>query len=715
METNLKYPPFFYKRSYLAAAIALAAPLLPSTSLANTIEEVIVTADFRDANVMTIGSSVTVITEDAFARRNAKHLEDILTLAPNINFATGASRGRFIQIRGIGERSQFKDPLDPSVGLIVDGADLSGIGLAGSLMDTQQVEVLRGPQGTKFGASALAGAINIESNKPGEDFEGEISIGVGNYDKLDTGFVLSGPLINDSLLGRIAYQSNSTDGYIDNDFLDKDDTNNIDEELVRASLRWLASDDLTIDLAAFHIDADNGYNAFSIYNTRSIPADDPGKDLQKTTSITANLNWQGFSSFALEANLFSEKSDLEYSFDYDWINEELGGYRGSENNKRERDAVGIDLRAVSKEDSKILGASWVAGFYWYSRKVELNTLAGDNFGYALDFSSQTDTERLALYTELEWELSDRLALIVGGRFEQYNLDYIDSVNVVASGDDDLWGGKIALEYQITDDTLLYSSVSRGYKAGGVNGQAVGKVLSDPSTDADIADFLFSRAAFEAETLLNYEVGLKSWYLNGDLFVSASAFYMDRTDLQAKSSVLFPPAEWREYLDNIDGGNNYGLEFEAGWQIADKVRLFGSIGFLETELGDLEVQDLDSNNGAFLQQDGRDQAHAPAYQFNIGTEINIVGDFFFTLEVDGKDEFYFSNSHNEKSESYELVNSSVSYLSDDFTITLWGRNLTNRDYQTRGFYFANGPDFSKNTAYYQLGEPRIFGVDATYNF
>jgi iron complex outermembrane receptor protein len=158
METIMQY-----KHRYIVAAIALASPLLSATSVANTIEETIVTADFRDIELQKMPASVTVITADVFTRRNARHLEDILTVAPNINFATGASRGRFVQIRGIGERSQFKDPLDPSVGLIVDGADLSGIGLAGSLLDTQQVEILRGPQGTRFGASALAGAINIQT------------------------------------------------------------------------------------------------------------------------------------------------------------------------------------------------------------------------------------------------------------------------------------------------------------------------------------------------------------------------------------------------------------------------------------------------------------------------------------------------------------------------------------------------------------------------
>ena len=438
----------FFSKSLLTLSISASVFAADNPG----IETVVVTADFRESDVMTIGSSVTVISPETFMRRDARHLEDILTLAPNVNFSAGASRGRFVQIRGIGERSQFKDPVDPSVGLVIDGADLSGVGLAGSMMDARQVEVLRGPQGTRFGASALAGAINIESNKPTETFEGKVSLGVGNYDKLDTGLMLSGPLVDDSLLGRFSYQSNSTDGYIDNDFLDKDDTNNIDEQMARVSLRWLTNDKLTVDFTAFYIDADNGYNAFALDNSRDIPTDDPGHDRQETTSIATQIYWSGFSAFELQANLFSENSNLEYGFDWDWENEALSawGYRGSENGVRDREALGADIRFVSNEGAELLGASWVAGLYWYEREVSLEHISGDNFGYDLKLVSQTDTDRLAVYGELEWALTEQLALIVGGRVEQYELSYSDNVGVKTNLDDDLWGGKLALEYQIDD-------------------------------------------------------------------------------------------------------------------------------------------------------------------------------------------------------------------------------------------------------------------------
>ena len=110
--------------------------------------------------------SVTVINEEDIINRNAQHIEDILFAIPNINYSTGSSRGKFLQIRGIGERSEFTEPVNYSVGVIIDGIDFTGISLAASTFDVEQIEVLRGPQGTIYGANALAGLINIVSNSP---------------------------------------------------------------------------------------------------------------------------------------------------------------------------------------------------------------------------------------------------------------------------------------------------------------------------------------------------------------------------------------------------------------------------------------------------------------------------------------------------------------------------------------------------------------------
>ena len=280
----------FYQCKYFTLLCLLAigtGNALPA-SADPVIDEIIISADFRAASAQTTPASISIVSEARLIDRTAKHLEDVLNIAANVNSAAGASRGRFFQIRGIGERSQFKEPLDSSVGLVVDGIDFSNLGLAGGVYDVEQIEILRGSQGTAFGSSALAGLINISSAAPTKEFEGQVDLGMGNYASQSIGMVVSGPISN-RLLGRIAISKNSGDGYIKNDFSNRDDTNNIDELLMRAKLHWTPIDALDIDLTAVFIDTDNGYNAFSLENTRRTRSDEPGHDRQESSAVCLEI------------------------------------------------------------------------------------------------------------------------------------------------------------------------------------------------------------------------------------------------------------------------------------------------------------------------------------------------------------------------------------------------------------------------------------------
>ena len=148
----------------------------------SVVEEIVVHGELRDNTLMSTPSSVSVISLIDWRAGTVNHLEELLSRAPNVNFSSGASRGRFIQIRGIGERGQFSEPLNPSVGLLLDGVDMSGIGTAATLFDIKQVEIFRGPQGTVYGANALAGLINITSNDPTENFYARLTLDAGKFD-----------------------------------------------------------------------------------------------------------------------------------------------------------------------------------------------------------------------------------------------------------------------------------------------------------------------------------------------------------------------------------------------------------------------------------------------------------------------------------------------------------------------------------------------------
>ncbi len=171
------------KSKILTASIIASYALLNTPAFAEetTLEPIVVSADFREKTLSETTNSVTVIGEEEIYDKASAAFEEVIGKAPNVNFTSGGSRAHHIQIRGIGERSQFQYPLNPSVGLNVDGMDFSNNALAVTLFDVKQIEVLKGPQGTSFGANGMAGVINVQSNEPTKETEGHVEATVGNY------------------------------------------------------------------------------------------------------------------------------------------------------------------------------------------------------------------------------------------------------------------------------------------------------------------------------------------------------------------------------------------------------------------------------------------------------------------------------------------------------------------------------------------------------
>jgi outer membrane receptor for ferric coprogen and ferric-rhodotorulic acid len=245
--------------------------------------------------------------------------------------------------------------------------------------------------------------------------------------------------------------------------------------------------------------------------------------------------------------------------------------------------------------------------------------------------------------------------------------------------------------------MLYGLVSRGYKAGGVN--------SDPSLSAEDREF-------DTELMLNFETGVKGSWFEQRLQTRLSVFYQQRKDIQIKQSLVQSrddsnASDFTDYFGNSGKGRNYGMEAEVNWLATEALSIQGSLGLLETEYDTPLSTTLDS----------RDQAHAPRYQFALGSSLRISENLSWTADIEGKDKFYLSSSHNEQSESYWLLNTNLAYSADQWTLSVWGRNLTNEDVIVRGFGgFGNDPrKYYATEPYYQFGEPRVFGVSGQYNF
>jgi outer membrane receptor protein involved in Fe transport len=695
------------------AILALTLTIAPVALGADAVlEEVIVTAGFRDTPLLDQPTSTTVLTGEDIRQRAAQHLEDILNVAPNVNFASGASRARFFQIRGIGERSQFQEPLNPSIGFIVDGIDFSGLGTAGTLFDASQVEILRGPQGTYHGANALAGLINIRTGEPQSQPLLRVEATAADYGTWSAGIVGSGPLIRDQLLYRLAVSSHRSDGYIENDYLARDDTNDLDETTVRGKLRWLAGDTGTLDLTALYVDVDNGYDAFSLDNTRHTLSDQPGKDTLESTAL--GLDWHSEpGAVQLEAALTAATTDSDYAYDEDWsyVGIAPGWYASRDQYLRERDSYSAQLRLLSRDGSRLFEDStdWVAGLYYLGEREDLQR----RYTYLeSDFFSRYDTDTLALFGQLDVDLGDRLSLITGLRLERRKTDYRDSNDVASDPEKDLWGGRLVLEYTLEEGRMTYAGVSRGYRANGVNAQILAS--RETTDDPDIIQRLDALQAFDAEYLTNYELGFKGSFLRETVRARAALFYMDRDDQQVKGSLTIDrddgSTNFIDYTDNAAEGNNYGLELEVDWLASDNLTLYGNLGLLETEF-DQYI------NAAGEDLSGRDQAHAPAYQYAVGGRFDFGNGFYLRLDLEGKDDFYFSDRHDVVAPSSDLLQARLGYATERWSVALWGRNLTDEDYYVRGFgSFGNDPRKGYIVEpYYQYGEPRLIGLSASYSF
>ena len=691
-------------------------------SVANpALTEIVVSAELLENNALELPNSVTVIDNAAIQQRGAQHLEDLLALAPNVNYTTGASRGRFIQIRGIGERAEFQAPIINSVGVLIDGIDFTGIATAASTLDVQQVEVLRGPQGTVYGANALAGLINVVSNPPTQSLTGELTVGLEEFGGREVSGVISAPT-SDTSAYRLAVKHYQSDGFTRATFLDRDDTNNINETTARASFNTQINEQLNLDFKVFLADIDNGYDAFSLSNTRVTDTDEPGFDRQDTLAAAVKAQYALSDSLTFKGALSTARSELEYAFDEDWSNvficqntacdSELLGFdlffSSFDLYQRDNDNTTVDLRLISAGAGAV---NWVAGFYYRDQQVNLQR----TYTFADFFSSRLDTRNAALYGQVEFALNNRWSLTSGLRAERHQLDYLDIQDNTAAPQETLWGGRIALEYLADNGAFYYALVSRGYKAGGFN------LAGTLSLDERV---------FDTETQINYEVGFKHTFLDDSLSLQATLFYQDRNDVQVDQSIVRSvasnqiggqcPCTFTDFTANAASGSNSGLELELTWQAAEQFSLFATLGLLATEFDEFLSFDhilANRDEGVAFDLAGRDQAQAPRYSGIVGGRYAITNRLSLGGSLEFKDDFLFSNSHEGRSDSYQLLNLELAYQTEQWRLALYGKNLTDELVKTRGFgTFGNDPrEFYALDEYNQFGAPRVVGVRASLNF
>ena len=675
----------------------------------DTIEEIVVTASFRDRPLTEIPASITVLDADAVEDLAVQHFEELIGVVPNLNWSGDGHRARYLQIRGVGELEQYQGAPNPSVGFLIDDIDFSGIGTIATLFDVDRIEVLRGPQGTRYGANALAGLVYVQSAIPTPDLEGRVQLTAADDAALSGGVAIGGPVTADSALRfRVSAHHYESNGFRDNTYLDRRDTNGRDETTVRGRFSWQLSDSATVELATLIVDLETGYDAFAIDNSYTMLSDKPGKDAQESAGASLRIDLSGMSAATFSSITAVADSDIDFSFDADWGNDDSWApvtYDYISLSDRGRKTLSQEFRFASTEAGRLFDGStdWLVGLYLLDLEDDLATLnrgeyydPGFEFADSLDdaFTSGYDATNIAAFGQLETVFAGNTRLTAGFRIERRSTDYVDSSGLQTDPSDTMWGGELTLSHDHSDTVTSFIGLSKGYKAGGFNLGAVPEQWRE----------------FRDEELWNLEAGIKTLLAGETLTLNASVFYNERVDGQVRLSFqLNPndPASFGFATVNADG-STLGLETEVRWTPTEAWDLYATLGLI-----DAVIESIDAPGGPVFFERGA--AHAPRYTFAAGAVYRHPSGWFGRVDVSGLDEFYFDFSHNLKSRPYELVHARIGYEADRWSVSFWGRNLFDEEYAVRGFYFGNEPPDFPNTLYTRLGEPRQFGATVDLRF
>ncbi|MBT8098705.1 MAG: TonB-dependent receptor, partial [Gammaproteobacteria bacterium] len=491
------------------------------------------------------------------------------------------------------------------------------------------------------------------------------------------------PLIDERLMFRVSAHQHQSNGFRNNPFLRRQDTNGRDESTWRGKLRFIPDELWQIDLSLMLADIDNGYDAFALDNGYGVLSDKPGRDAQRSLGAALRLDFAGFEFADFVAITSVANSDIDFDFDADWGNAESWDpfvYDFVSTSDRRRETINQEIR--------LLGDQWVLGVYGLRLREDLKTRnRGDyvdpifDFEFSLDDRLHSDfrATNVAVFGQYEYPLGDASVLSAGIRGERRSSDYQDSGGLRAAPSETMWGGELSIRHTIRPRLNFYATLSKGYKAGGFN---LG-VVPD------------GRRTFGAEEMLSLEVGMRSVWVDPSLSFNLAAFVTRRNEQQVRTSAqLVPgdPASFVFFTDNIARGESTGFEADVHWQPNASWSLRGSLGLLDASF-----------------KDGREQAHAPDYTAAIGALYRHPEGMFLSIDLRAQDEFFFDVGHDQRSSAYMLTNARIGYESANWSVALWARNLFDEVYAVRGFFFGNEPPDFPDTLYTRLGDPRQVGV------
>ena len=687
----------------IAAGLTSLAHALDAPPAGAALEEVVISASLRSTPLRELPQSATVLDRQTLRAAGVQHFEDVLGLIPGLSWASGTSRPRYFQIRGIGETEQYQGAPNPSVGFLIDDIDFSGVGMPATLFDLDRIEVLRGPSSTVYGANALAGLVSVHSRDPGRGFELGAEATGGDYGTAALGVVAGDGRADGTAGWRLAAQRYQSDGFRHNVYLGRDATNGYDESTVRGKLVWDPLPQLHAALTWLYADLDNGYDAWSVDNTRTTHSNQPGRDAQRSTGAALRVEYSTAFGRWLSVTSAAD-SHIDYSFDGDWGNDAYWGanapYDYFESHQRTRRTLAQDLRFVGDGVQLPIGRlSPVLGAYvlrLLEGDVQLDTWNDQYYGAGHSIlNSNYQATNVALYGSVDMPTGARGTLSLGLRAEQRNADYSDSSDApFPQAQNQLMGGNLSWLWRESGARQYYATLARGYKAGGFN---IG------------ADIDPAQRQFSAESLWNFELGLRAEGLGGNLELNIDLYAMRRASMQVYNSrQLLPnnPLTYVFYTDNAAHGDNVGFEGELRWRPQPRWTFAATAALQGTRyLGYV-------NDGLDLR--GREQAFAPPWQLSLSAGYEHPAGVFARADLQAQDAFYFSSSNDQRARARTLVNLRVGWRSRSWTASLWARNLFDATYAVQGFYFGDEPPDFPVKSYLQNGDPRQVGMTVSMN-
>lgn len=703
----------------LGGAMGFVPQLHAQGNEVRSLEEVIVTANRREESIQSIATSIQAVTGSDLDNRGISNFSEMAEVVSGLDLVQpeGAISAS-VYIRGVG--SSGTSAADPSVGVIVDGVyQIRQGAVFTEMMDIERVEVLRGPQGTLFGKNTTAGAIRIETAKPQTDeFSGRVQTVVGNMDTVELRGLVNVPLIEDKLALRVNAFTASAEGHTENTFINKD-TRNIDREGGRAKLLWNATDTVEVLLSAEKINQHNRMDqAVTAYPQGKIdtygsqlPPVKLGKYAQQAGSTDdeieryiLNVTWD------LGNHTFTSISAYEDSttvLDTDLEGSVLDrGYRGVTflSNAAILESTSQEFQLSSNFDGRF---NYIVGAFWQNEKL---TSISDIFvGGAPTPMQQSvttrDSDSTAVFGNITYDFTDQLNASVGVRYtEDDKMGSNGRFSGVKTFDETTYSAKV--RYQIDDEKMVYFAYDTGFKSGGINRELSATCATGGRclTDAE--------ATWDPETTTNYEIGLKSQWMDNRLRANVTAFYQTYEDFQVNQLV---PEAASQLMSNAAEVTSKGLEFDVTYVATNNLTLAGNVSYIKTQYDSYQDAPCATSAncvGGVQDLSGETLDNAPELTYSVSGEYrdllpgNSGLEWFSRLEVMYKDDvnLYVFQPKETQEDAYYLANAQVGVESaDNWKVTAWVRNLADEDY-------VSWAAMTDDTGLRQIpGMPRTYGV------